>query len=319
MRLTIAVGSAEPRTVEADGEVVIGRDADCDVILDDDQVSRHHASISALPGGNALLVDLGSSNGTYVGGVRAQGPVELVGDERIRIGDAVITVRALGRTVIAAQALTLRIESGESMGREAVATGQDFVLGRDEEADLVLPDPTVSARHASLAVLAPGSGVLTDLGSRNGTFVDGRQIYEPVLVSGGERIRLGDTVLAVESTRAAAAATAVAEVGAWLTVDSGPDTGRAVKVHGDAFVIGRDEDADLLLDHSSVSRRHALLAVVGLGRATITDLGSRNGTFVDGERLEGSRELRGQEKVRIGDVALHFGEGGALPRGAGGA
>src|SRR5512135_3713880 len=139
MRLTVQSGSAESRTLEADGEVVIGRDEDCDVVLDDEQVSRHHASITALPDGRALLVDLGSSNGTYVGGVRADGPVELEGGERIRIGGTVITVRAIGRTVIARQTLTLRIESGEARGRTAVATGQDYTIGRDPEADLMLP------------------------------------------------------------------------------------------------------------------------------------------------------------------------------------
>jgi uncharacterized membrane protein YdfJ with MMPL/SSD domain/pSer/pThr/pTyr-binding forkhead associated (FHA) protein len=310
MRLTIESGPGELKTIDSDGEIVIGRDEDCDLVLDDEQVSRHHASISALPDGRAVLVDLGSSNGTFIGGVRADGPVELEGDERIRIGDTVITVRSAGRTVIASQTMTLQIESGEARGRTVEATGQDFTIGRDAGGDLVLPDPTVSARHASLAVLAPGTGVLTDLGSRNGSFVNGRQIYEPVLLSGGERVRLGDTVLAVEARRAARAATAVAEVGAWLTVDSGADAGMVVKVQGDEFVIGRDEDAGLVLHDSSVSRRHALLCVLGPGRASITDLDSRNGTFVDGARLDGTTELHGQETVRIGDVALHFGEAG---------
>src|SRR4029079_17059741 len=103
MLLSVESGPDEGLTVDGDNELVIGRDEDCDLVLHDDQASRHHATVAPLPGGRALLVDLGSSNGTFVGGVRADGPVELEGSERIRIGDTVISVRMLGRTVIAAQ------------------------------------------------------------------------------------------------------------------------------------------------------------------------------------------------------------------------
>jgi RND superfamily putative drug exporter len=309
MRLSIESGPDGPHTIEADGEIIIGRGEDCDLILHDEKVSRHHASITALPNGHAMLVDLGSSNGTLVNGIRSDGPIEIDGSERIRIGDTVLTVHALGGTVLAPMGLGLRIESGDARGRLVEATGADFTIGRDPGCDLVLADPTISTRHASVTVLAPGSGVLTDLGSRNGTFVDGRQIYEPILLSGGERVRLGDTVVSVVQRQTPRAATAVAEVGAWLTVESGALAGTTVKVVGGDFVIGRGAGVDLVLNDQSVSSRHATLRVTGPGRASITDLGSRNGTLVDDVRLVGTRELAGGERLQIGDTAILFGEG----------
>ena len=75
------------------------------------------------------------------------------------------------------------------------ATGERFVVGRDEEADLPLDDEKASRRHASLELLPDGRAILTDLGSTNGTFVDGERIERPLLLAGGEEIRIGQTVL----------------------------------------------------------------------------------------------------------------------------
>ena len=314
MRLRVEAGPDEGATLEsADGEVVIGRDEDCDLVLHDDKVSRRHTSLSQLPDGRVIATDLGSSNGTLVAGVRIEGPVEVAGDARLRLGDTVIAVQARsGRTVLAQRGVTLRIESGEGQGRLVEVVGHEFVIGRGQGADLELPDPTVSARHASLSVLDDATAVVTDLGSRNGTFVNGRQIYEPVLLEGGERLRFGDTVVSVRGAPRRAG-TLVAEVGAWLTIDSGPDSGRTVKATGPQFVIGRDPAADLPIADQNASRRHAALEVTGLDRAVLTDLGSTNGTTVDGVRVDGPVELRGGERIRIGDTEIRFGEGPPEP------
>jgi S1-C subfamily serine protease len=91
MRLTIGSGSSEGRTVEVTGEqLVIGRDPDCELILDDSKVSRQHASLKPLPDGRAELRDLGTTNGTYVDGKRIEGPIVLQGGEEVRVGRTVL-------------------------------------------------------------------------------------------------------------------------------------------------------------------------------------------------------------------------------------
>ncbi len=68
------------------------------------------------------------------------------------------------------------------------------IIGRESTCDIVIPDINASRTHAELCFDQPGVWVLTDLGSTNGTFVNGRQITSQVL-QGGERIVMGTTNL----------------------------------------------------------------------------------------------------------------------------
>jgi DNA-binding winged helix-turn-helix (wHTH) protein len=68
-----------------EGEYLLGRDDDCLVKSRSVRVSRHHAKIT-VRGTRAVLEDLGSKNGTLVGGRRIEGPVELVGGDTIGLG-----------------------------------------------------------------------------------------------------------------------------------------------------------------------------------------------------------------------------------------
>ena len=76
--------------------------------------------------------------------------------------------------------------------------GGIYELGRVDSADLVVPLPTVSARHATLSVGQDGSVIVTDLGSTNGTYLDGATLkpMEAVKVSVGSEIVFGDVHLA---------------------------------------------------------------------------------------------------------------------------
>jgi DNA-binding winged helix-turn-helix (wHTH) protein len=70
-----------------------------------------------------------------------------------------------------------------------------------------------------------------------------------------------------------------------------------------AHVLGRDPDVEILLNSSGVSRRHALITI-SAGRATIEDLGSKNGTFVGDQRVDGSRSLGDGDIIGVGSVKL---------------
>jgi pilus assembly protein CpaF len=69
-------------------------------------------------------------------------------------------------------------------------------IGRAQENDLILPVPSVSKRHARL-LIKDGRYVLMDLGSTNGTFVNGKQINGPVVVKPGDRISIGEFELSL--------------------------------------------------------------------------------------------------------------------------
>jgi len=96
---------------------------------------------------------------------------------------------------------------------EGPAAGQRFgldsevVLGREGVSATIAEDSELSRRHA---VVRPAAGgfEIEDLGSRNGTFVNGQKVQGAVRLSGGDTIKIGQTVLALEGV-ARAAETAV--------------------------------------------------------------------------------------------------------------
>jgi len=70
-------------------------------------------------------------------------------------------------------------------------------------------------------------------------------------------------------------------------------------------VLGRAEDADVWIPSTAASRHHARI-VVRDGDASLEDLGSRNGTFLGDDRVQGPARLRDGDQVRIGGVAMTF-------------
>jgi DNA-binding winged helix-turn-helix (wHTH) protein len=70
-------------------------------------------------------------------------------------------------------------------------------------------------------------------------------------------------------------------------------------------VIGREPTAHIRLDLAAVSRRHAAINIHG-EEAVVQDLGSRNGTWLNGEKLEAARSLRTGDEIRIARTAIRF-------------
>jgi S-DNA-T family DNA segregation ATPase FtsK/SpoIIIE len=95
--------------------------------------------------------------------------------------------------------LVLAVASGPDAGRCIPLVGEPLLIGRDGAADLTLRDPQVSFRHALLH--PTGAGVrITDLGSTNGVRIDGRPAGESGPAAVGSLIRLGGSVLRLQST-----------------------------------------------------------------------------------------------------------------------
>lgn len=80
-----------------------------------------------------------------------------------------------------------------------------------------------------------------------------------------------------------------------------------VPLAGERFTVGKARDCDLAItSDSAVSRVHAVLERFAAGSWVVRDLGSRNGTFVNGERLMQERVLRHHDEVRVGDTRLVY-------------
>ncbi len=88
-----------------------------------------------------------------------------------------------------------------------------------------------------------------------------------------------------------------------LVVESGPDLGEEYTfVAGDEFVIGRGQYSNIVVDDKQASRKHAMIVSDG-GELLLSDLDSRNGTYVNGERVA-KRTLLNQDVIEIADLRL---------------
>ena len=88
-----------------------------------------------------------------------------------------------------------------------------------------------------------------------------------------------------------------------LVVASGKNAGRTISIKRNKLLIGRAEECDVRPLSEDVSRRHCQV-VVGPADAWIEDLGSRNGTFVNGEKLAGKTRLTDGDLIRVGSLEL---------------
>jgi pSer/pThr/pTyr-binding forkhead associated (FHA) protein len=165
-------------------------------------------------------------------------------------------------------------------GRELVVDPPvEVTVGRDAGADLNIPHPRVSRRHL---VLRPGrqGWVLEDVGSTNGTFHDGRRV-SLLRVDGPLRLRLGDPDDGVE-----------------LRVEPAPvRTGEAPA--GGPLRLGRAADNDVVIRDPTASRHHAELLGDPAHGYEIVDRDSRNGTFVNGRRVERA-QVGPSDRIGIG-------------------
>lgn len=233
MALTVVIRSGEgptPATITFDApRVVIGRGEGCEVRLPDPSVSHRHASVRQR-GTDYVLIDEGSSNGTFVGPVRlsAQAPRVIRHQELVRVGRIWLELRveqavptanpqattreiALGlvSAALAAQgedvSAKVRVETGPDAGRELAMADVErtYVIGRAPNADLTLSDDDASRRHVELA--RRGQHVcVRDLGSKNGTRLGDKRL-EPNkdtpwlpstrLVIGATELTLSDPLL----------------------------------------------------------------------------------------------------------------------------
>jgi pSer/pThr/pTyr-binding forkhead associated (FHA) protein len=180
------------------GELLVGRDRSCTIVLRSENVSRHHARLIASPDG-LLVEDMDSINGVFVNGARIRVPSALKDEDVIRIGDFRIHVGMEHRIPQRSGNVRMRLvgKDGEWAGQVFdVSTGTTLV-GRGRDCGLVIVHPSVSRVHGRIRALPAGSVVIEDLGSANGLFVNGQRVQVWDL-SEGDDLRFGDVEFRIE-------------------------------------------------------------------------------------------------------------------------
>ena len=209
--------------------VTLGGTPDNDFVVNHPLVSRHHLELH-WRGSCWVIVDAGSTNGFFLGGQRMH-EVPVTGPLRVLLGDAstgpVVDV-ALGglpehqppdaripvvppslRDAPHLQSLHHHIAELPSTdppstgrpapGRDAIALAGHQTIGRTPDNDIVINDVLASRRHARL-VTGPQGLVIEDLGSVNGTYVNGQRISTQVLGEGAV-VTIGNSDLVVSGGR----------------------------------------------------------------------------------------------------------------------
>jgi serine phosphatase RsbU (regulator of sigma subunit) len=90
-----------------------------------------------------------------------------------------------------------------------------------------------------------------------------------------------------------------------LVTIKGPNPGQRFALHGDSLLIGRQEDSGIYLDSLAVSRQHARIVCQG-GEYFVEDVGSSNGTYVNGHRITGPTSLTERDALQIGPYVLNL-------------
>jgi len=202
-------------------------------------------------------------------------------------------------------------------------------IGRDPACGLALSSKDVSRRHARIA---PGllGYVLTDL-STNGILVNGAPIDRSHVLGHRDVITIGSVELVFEGERAfvepvtaplpqsvpalpppvtAPAPRAPAPAPPVLLatleiINEGPLKGTRFRIERPVAHVGRGASNEIRLRDESVSGSHATLTKRG-AQWVVLDLGSTNGTYVDGERITGERALAGVSEIRFGGIKMVF-------------
>ncbi len=109
-----------------------------------------------------------------------------------------------------ASSFRLVIRSGVDVGKEYPLEKNELIVGREQSNDITISDPEVSRRHSRL-FFQNGSYVVEDLGSTNGTFVNGQRLTGPYILRPGEMLNFGEHVSVLyEATQIDPNATVVA-------------------------------------------------------------------------------------------------------------
>jgi pSer/pThr/pTyr-binding forkhead associated (FHA) protein len=165
-------------------------------------------------------------------------------------------------------------------------------IGRDNTNDIEINEPRISRNHAIITDLGNGTYEIKDLGSTNGTFVNGERITQKIILP-DDKVEVATCLVN------------------WYPVFSEPDSSRQISsINEEPFSsirktisIGTDKENDMVLSETFVSNFHAELSRLKNGDYYIRDLTSSNGTFVNGARIM-AKNFTKTDVVKIATVDL---------------
>jgi len=196
--------------------------------------------------------------------------------------------------------------------------GDAAEIGRDAGNDLILSSDHISRKHAVIA-WRKDHFEIQDLGSANGTSVNGKRLSKPRVLKDGDRLSFYDIVVVFtehEKPRSlekkdGVHQTIIMKQGTQpsLVISAGAGEGRKILLREGAMTIGRATSSganlDIALQDRAVSRPHARVENKD-GVVTLADLGSVNGTLHNGQLLSAPAALHDGDVIMIGETTLIY-------------
>lgn len=146
-------------------------------------------------------------------------------------------------------------------------------IGRDDTNDVIINEPRVSRNHAIITILDNGEYEIKDLGSSNGTFVNGKQIIKEI-IHPGDKLQVASSIVDWQA----------AIEGSPTNTDSAIEEEPFAKIKK-SITIGSSVDNDIILENEYVSNHHAKISILKNGNYYLQDMGSNNGSFVNGSKV----------------------------------
>ena len=182
---------------------------------------------------------------------------------------------------------------------------KEIVIGRSRECTWSLDgvDPSTSSKHAMIS-RRKSNFYITDLGSRNGIFFQNKRIKERKLAL-GDKINLGECTITVD-----VAAEAPRRISKFHRLAYANEKGKriVVDISKPRMILGSSNDCDLIFQDQLISSQHAEITLKSDGSCWLRDLGSRNGTSVNGAELlpDSERMLQDNDVITIAYLDIHF-------------
>ena len=281
---------------------ILGRHPDCDIILTADGVSGRHCKITKTPQG-WLLEDLGSSNGTIVNNLKITKPTLVSTSDTITLGS--VCPFPWANLAEWKSPLPPPIPPKVPAPRSEVVK----VIGRHPECDIVLTVDGVSGKHC-MVTQQGNIWLLEDLKSSNGVFVNGNRISSPRQITSNDQITLGLSCPfpwdKLEPTKAPVYGTTYEPKGKVTQSKPSAVITAVPPAKGDSLIIGRNSSCDQVIAEPMVSARHAKIKWVTNG-AIIEDLGSSNGTFVNGVKIDQPTLIKAGDIIGLGSYTFTLG------------
>jgi ABC-type multidrug transport system ATPase subunit/pSer/pThr/pTyr-binding forkhead associated (FHA) protein len=183
--IIVTVAGQNPVTYNLDSpQITLGRDADNDIVIQSNIISRHHARLEQSGATYRLVVMPGNTNESYVDGQLVSSEQDLKNNSLIRIGSA-----QAGQLVTIQYIISTQSEPSRARNIQ-LGTQAKMLVGRDPSNDIVLEAPPVSRFHAEIERVGQRYRV-KDLGSLNGTFVNDLRIEGEVWAKPQDTVRIG--------------------------------------------------------------------------------------------------------------------------------